>query len=247
MFFFAELVLVALVIIAFKLIIKILLNIEKSIRRDIRDNKLKYGYISRKDLAVLEPETKIRNGFLYRLVSGNSALLGILPYNLVFKDSIEEEFGNFTKWCDRYMETMGYINRKFVSNIALIGEGDISDLSKTGGIREVLYSYSQRSEGYLTYVLCVLIKQSVSEVLNNDDLWPELGEGAVQVFAGKMASDGIRHGILITTGNFTVAARRFAQSIKMPNVIELLDGIEITKRHRAVVGMELRKLLTGNT
>lgn len=247
MVFFAELVLVALVITAFKLIIRILLNIEKGIRRDMRDNKLKYGYISRKDIAMLEPVTKIRNGFLYRLVSGNSALIGILPYSLVFKNSIEEEFGNFTKWCDRYMETMGYIKRKFVSSIELIGERDISDSSKTGGIREVLYSYSHRSEGYLTYVLCVLIKQSISEVPNNDDLWPELGEGAVQVFVGKMASDGVSHGILITTGNFTAAARRFAQSIKMPNVVELLDGIEITKRHRTVVGMELGKLLTGNT
>jgi hypothetical protein len=181
------------------------------------------------------------------LVSGNSALLGILPYNLVFKSSIEEEFGNFTKWCDSYMESVGYINRKFVSSTELIGERDIPDSSKTGGIREVLYSYNHRSEGYITYVFCVLIKQNINEVLNDDDHWPELGEGAAQVFVGKMASEGIRHGILITTGNFSSAARRFAKSIKPPYVLELLDGIEITKRHRAVVGMELRKLLTDNT
>ncbi len=247
MFFLTELVLAVLVIATFKIIVRILLNIEKSIRGDIRDNKLKYGYISRKDIAMLEPETKLKNGFLYRLVSRNSALLGILPYNLVFKNSLEEEFSSFAEWCDRYMESMGYNNRKFVSSTELIGERDISDSGKTGGIREVLYSYSQSSEGYLTYVLCVLIKKNINEELNDDDHWPELGEGAAQVFAGKMASDNIKHGILITTGNFSSAARRFAQSIKTAYVIELLDGIEITKSHRAVVGMELRKRLANNS
>jgi hypothetical protein len=53
MFFLSELALVALVIAVSKLILKILINIEKGIKKDIRDNKFKYGYISRKDIAML--------------------------------------------------------------------------------------------------------------------------------------------------------------------------------------------------
>jgi hypothetical protein len=228
------------VIAAFKFINKILQNLEKKIKQDILENKLKYGYISRKDLAGITPEVQLRNVFLYRLVAKNSVLLGILPYRLIFKSSMEEEFNNYIRWCERYIESLNCSDRRYVSSEPFVSECDIKGLQDMTCLREILYSYSCAETGIDTYVLCVLVKQSKD--IRNDDIWPEIGEGAVQTFVGKMAADGIKCGIIITTGNFSAQAEKYARTISSPYSLELLDGTEIAKRHRAVARVELEKL-----
>ncbi|MDP4092407.1 MAG: restriction endonuclease [Bacillota bacterium] len=247
MSFYIGILIIVFLVIAFKIIKKILLNIEENMRKDMKNEKLKFGYISRKDLASVDSDIRLKNGFLINLVNKNPFLQEFPPFKQIYSRVSNEEFKDFIKWCSRYLESIEYSEGAYVSEGIFLKADDLTNCGYEAlkDSRTALLKYRHLETQADIYVQCVLLKQVSGNDAAGDDKWPELSLGCIQKFTGTMLGDKIYKGLFITTGDFSPQVREFIETLPKPYEIQLLDGIEITKKHRQVVSMELKKII-GN-
>lgn len=131
----------------------------------------------------------------------------------------------------------GLISRFFLSNLNKYefedycrnfllhnGYNDIFSVSEdfNGGLSLVCTNFN----GNRVYVSCIKSEQKKD---NTDDIYSTVGIKELQKFVGLMLCDGVKEGIVITNGDFSNDAIKYADKLSQEYKIQLIDGISLSK------------------
>jgi hypothetical protein len=214
--FLIKILYIFLVLIFFKIIYKILEIIQNKVERSIRKNKLRYGIIiSRKDLASVNTEVKIKNRILYKLANNSLYPMSFIPYDLIYDDKKAKEEDDFLYWCGELLKDIGYSDIEYVC-------------SKAYKCNDIVCYEGKDS----VYVECMLLTNIETDSIMDEDLWEKVDRPFAQKFVGTLLHDQVNKGIIITTGGFSDDAKEYVDSLPKDITVKLIDGYELTKKVR---------------
>jgi hypothetical protein len=129
---------------------------------------------------------------------------------------------NFEEWCKYILKNMHYNN---LENISENIEGGVNIISTNNNIP--------------TYISTRLYGLQSGEKNNISDNYKTIGRPEVQKFVGALVHDGVKNGIIITTGGFSKEANEYVKSLGGDYLIVLIDGISLTKELRKIRRREI--------